>query len=230
MEFIKKQKTCDKCSYSEEVEIVLIGGKEISEGYQCDNCQQQEEKDLVESNRIAKCKIQYERVVPAKYRETDIEDKRFNRAGWEQVKQWKPESGWIGLVGVTGLSKTRMLNLLVKRLINLGYTVEWALATKIRWASQNKFDDEYKKQARENLHRWERSEILVIDDFGKNKWSPVVQEDFFDLIEYRYSRNLTTLWSANTDPKEMIESGMLLADVGEPLIGRLTECSQMYYL
>ena len=47
------------------------------------------------------------------------------------------------------------------------------------------------------------AEILVIDDFGVQKDSDWEQRTLYDLIDYRYEYNKTTIITSNTAPKEL---------------------------
>ena len=72
-----------------------------------------------------------------------------------------------------------------------------------------------------------RTPILVLDDFGKNTWTPMVEKYLFSLIDHRKTHDLPILWSANTPPKLILKTGELSLDRGAPLIGRILEASNI---
>jgi DNA replication protein DnaC len=206
----------------------VLGGVVYLETHSvCDPCCELRESTDTEKRREAAARKEFERVVPVSYRKTELSHPNFNTPLWEQLKKWKPEQGWLGLVGETGRSKTRCLSLLAKRLAWNGYKLEWCIATRFQWAAQRQWSDDEGYKAREWLRRWKRAEVLILDDLGKQKWTDSVEQEFFDMLEHRTSNELLTLWSANTHPEQMIKAKQLTRDRGAPIVGRLLDFSEI---
>lgn len=193
----------------------------------CDECIEGREAKFAKDRRDEAAKREYERVVPLSYRKTDTAHPNFNTPLWQQLCKWKPEQGWIGLVGETGRSKTRCLALLAKRLAWKGYKLEWCIATRFQWAAQRQWTDDEGSKAREWLRKWKHAEVLILDGLGKQKWTDSVEAEFFDMLEHRTSCELLTLWSANTHPEQMIKAKQLTKDRGAPIVGRLLDFSEI---
>jgi DNA replication protein DnaC len=62
---------------------------------------------------------------------------------------------------------------------------------------------------------------LILDDFGKNKFSERVEAEIFDLVEYRTSHELPLFITTNETPDTL--KARMSADRGEPLLRRLFE-------
>lgn len=221
-------KICSDCNQSYEHEIFTLYGKVYLETHSvCDSCSEAREAKDAQNRRERVARREWERVVPIGYRKTDTAHPGFNKALWGQLSKWSPEMGGFGLVGVTGRSKTRCIALLTKRLIWRGYKVEWCLATKFQKAAQRQWDNEQGFKYRERVRRWQNTEVLILDDLGKQKWTDSVEQEFYDLLEHRTSNELLTLWSANTAPEEMIKAKQLTKDRGAPIVGRLLDYSEI---
>ncbi|MFN4805705.1 MAG: DnaA ATPase domain-containing protein, partial [Akkermansiaceae bacterium] len=82
-----------------------------------------------------------------------------------------------------------------------------------------------KHNANDVLNRIRHANVLLIDDLGKQRNTPAVSSELFTLLNYRHEENLTTVWTANINPEEIV-SGMT-SDFAAPLAGRLRECSHI---
>jgi len=202
----------------------------------CEKCGQQEEH--AEQQRIIaqrKRKEAAERearleVIPPEMRRTDIARKDFNLGIWIRVEDWKPSCAkWLGIIGGAGQCKTRCLALLAVKLILAGHRLHWPTAVEF----QERVDDlrsdirAAREEAAAYFKHCKRTPILVLDDFGKNTWTPMVEKYLFSLIDHRKTHDLPILWSANTPPKLILKTGELSLDRGAPLIGRILEASNI---
>lgn len=190
--------------------------------------------------------------LPPRMAQTDRQDPRFNGKLWEKVSAWMPtdEKPWLGLIGPTGKGKTRCA---YERLVDgiLAYdqpkgfvihahaakhyderhwhvmdlpAVDFARAVRSQY-SQDKAEEKFCKKLLSRAHdvRW-----LLIDDLGKCTHTPAVAAELFSLIDHRHNLNLPTIWTANSRPEQFFAS--MPSDVGDPLRGRLIECSTIFEL
>ena len=67
-------------------------------------------------------------------------------------------------------------------------------------------------------------QLVVFDDFGKNRMSDRVEAEIFGVIERRMSHELPIIISTN-DTGQSLES-RLSPDRGAPLVRRLRECCE----
>jgi DNA replication protein DnaC len=169
-------------------------------------------------------------IIPPEIRRTDIARSDFNPGLWLRVEGWRPSSAkWLGIVGTAGQCKTRCLALLAARLILDGHRLFWTTAVEFQERSDDLRSDERgtKAEASEYFKTCKRAGILVLDDLGKNTWTPTVERNLFSVIDHRKTHDLPVLWSANTHPLDILKSGELSRDRAAPLIGRILEASRI---
>jgi DNA replication protein DnaC len=87
-----------------------------------------------------------------------------------------------------------------------------------------------KFEAAEYFRQARVTPILVLDDIGKNTWSPTVEKNLFSIIDHRKNYDLPILWTANTHPVEIGKSGQMSKDRAAPIIGRILEASEIIIL
>lgn len=68
---------------------------------------------------------------------------------------------------------------------------------------KNSFYNENQMNDVVNPPRW--AEVLIIDEFGRALRSDFDREHIFELIDYRYSRNLPCIITSNYSPEELME-------------------------
>jgi len=183
------------------------------------------------------------RLTPPRFRQTDIHHPAFNRRLWEQVKAWNPtdEIPWLGLIGETGLCKTRTGYSRLEEVVRTPKRLQYShrkmeslvCETSIEAITSSSFADavrnQYSKHAEEardckNLLDSAHSvKWLLFDDLGKFTNTPAILAALFSVIDHRHNFNRPMIWTANLDPTEFLASAP--ADIGAPLAGRLIECS-----
>jgi hypothetical protein len=227
---------CDRCerpARPEDVELVLAFPR-MRLSCLCEPCQRAE--DAEQAKRILAQRERQEAIarearldiIPPKIRRTDKTRPDFNLNLWQRVQGWQPSSGrWLGLVGNAGQCKTRCIGLLAERLIMEGHRLMWTTAVEFQERTDDTRSDsrQIRSESSEYFRECRSASILVLDDFGKNTWTPTVERNLFSLIDYRGTHDLPVLWSANTHPKEIFRSGELSKDRSAPLIGRILESS-----
>jgi DNA replication protein DnaC len=202
----------------------------------CQACGQQEEaaeRERITAQRQRKEQTEREarlEIIPPEMRRTDLARRDFNAGLWIRVENWKPSSDkWLGIIGGAGQCKTRCLAGLAAKLILAGHRLHWTTAVEF----QERVDDlrsdlrAAREEAAAYFKECKRTPILVLDDFGKNTWTPMVEKNLFSLIDHRKTHDLPVLWSANTHPVEILRTGELSRDRGAPLIGRILEASNI---
>jgi DNA replication protein DnaC len=178
--------------------------------------------------------------LPSRYSETNLGHPAFKRSTWERMMRWRPskEKPWLGLHGETGTCKTRLACLMLRDIViestwrhsdfeHRHSSFQFASHTQLAAWIRDQYEDkagEVKKQ----LAAARSCTVLLLDDLGKAKPTPAVTAQIFDLLDYRHAENMTTIWTANSTPEEIV-AGMP-ADVAAPLAGRLNECSTIIKL
>lgn len=156
-----------------------------------------------------------------------IRDKRFD--GFEAVDAWQKTfktqmqkfaenpSGWLLVCGQSGSGKTHLCFAVAGSLIERGIPVTYMPwrddVVKLK-ANVVKNHEEYQRQIDVLKH----AQVLYIDDLFKGSSTEGDLNVAFELINYRYAANLTTIISTKKNPKE-------LEKIDEDLTGRIKEKS-----
>ncbi len=83
-------------------------------------------------------------------------------------------------------------------------------------------------EAHARLERIMKVRALLLDDLGKQKFTERAEMELYNLLEYRTSHKLTTLWTANGSGSDLLAK--LSKDRGEPILRRLSEFSEVVSL
>lgn len=180
------------------------------------------EMDLRRSRLIA--------TVPAEMIETDPSHPTFNLALWNRISGWSPDTGkWLGIHGGAGRCKTRCVALLVRRLTLDGVTCAWTTACEIQRLTEvlNCGDDSDRRNSLKTLETYRHARVLVLDDIGKNTWTPTFERKLFEILDYRKTKFKSVIWTANTHPIELLRHRLLSDDRSGPIVGRIIEVSQI---
>lgn len=216
-----------------------------------------EEEQAKLAARVARFIDRVHDMIPPLFQKTDIAHPRFNGAVWHKIKSWRPtsEKPWMGLIGPTGTSKSRMAHLLAMDIARdiaerhfaesgngthreprvvfaTSYEIgDAALAqySTIQHATRRAYDERSPAQAaRGFLDRLRSADLLVFDDLGKGRLTPAVCAELFAIIDHRYASLLPTIWTANSTPSEIASS--MPQDIGPPFAGRLHDSSRIVKL
>jgi len=211
-----EQRPCDDCRTPADYEPLRLSdhGPDLLAGmrFLCDTCSEAmiaREEEEARRAVAARRQATWEKVIPEKYRGTDLKHPGFNAQVWNRLKTLDPSRQPVGLIGPAGRCKSRMLALFAKRLIASDTFVAWTNANRFQWAAQREFDDREGPEARRLLQRCAEARVLILDDLGKQRWTDTVEAAFFSLIEARSSANLITHWSMNPSPLDAIGPAQL---------------------
>lgn len=215
----------------------MIGGREMFVPRECDRCKEaRRSQERLEVERVAKSERQRKweagLIVPLAYARTEAEFPTMNRALLEGLLRWRPDGEdrkGIGLWGESGLRKTRMLALVLKKAHMEGWRCNYVLATRLSGAFQVMFGkgDEC-DQARYVIRKARECDVLLLDDMGKEQFTPHVQSQMFDLIEQRTAGGKRLLWTSNFAGQELARR--LDPDKGGPLVRRLEDFCHVYQI
>lgn len=206
-------------------------------------CKAEEIRERIEK-AVNHARSEAPEAIPRLFRKTDTAHEKFNLPAWNKINDHvlTTEKPWLGLIGETGFSKTRIAclifieeaercarskaeNIRSERatfIFTTGYRI-CELASLVQTGS---FDQ--KETARAELERITNCDLLVIDDLGKGKVNDAVSASLFALLDHRYAEVLRTIWTANSTP-EQIASAMP-TDMAAPFAGRLNDHSRIVRL
>lgn len=221
-----KQMVCRKCQKGFDSAIIMVGTLRVAEKYVCDPCLESvnnfAELDPI-SFKTKDLPFLWKNVCPPLYRDSDPSRLKINPDTISNVLTWENNPHGIGLAGESGTGKTRLMFMLVKRLLEEGIRVRATTAKQFEnWCHRmfNKDDD-----ARLRIEECHQARVLFIDDIGKEKYTERVESEFYDLVEDRTSHLLPILWTANATGEKLIQ--MMGDDRGVPIVRRLREFSEV---
>lgn len=204
------EKPCHDCGALTPYEPIMILGTDITASmpHRCKTCEDASEtirKRKEHEDKVERIKALYEATVPPEYRATDKDHPDFNRTMWDEIRRLPWTSRPIGLVGLPGRCKTRMLALAAKRVIYTGLTIGWANTFDLERATRDVNDRTHTATARTLLREWRTCRVLFLDDLGKSRWSAYLEAALFEVLEYRHAHSLVTHWSLNPQPDDADE-------------------------
>lgn len=139
--------------------------------------------------------------------EAELRANLVNPAVLDKVLSWKMGAQGLALIGRTGCGKTRSLALLLKRLISVDLVgIESSLmvyyAGELERAIMESFGNKAKSYA-ELMRRLETCGLLVIDDFGKEKFTERYEVSVFQIFEKRTANQLPIIFTTNYKGKSL---------------------------
>lgn len=234
---IKKMKqgdayNCEQCGkktpYSQEdIDIRSIGFTTLEVCESCQNDAKKQKAAAAAASWAKEAQRHYETIVDAGLRATDTNHPSFNQQLWNEVKKHNPTKGNLGIIGVTGLCKSRCVALLLKSVIyKYKHRASWCSMAGLHgfeWAVENKknWNDCSDRKAQSLLKKWQNAPFLVIDDIGKEVVTPALESALFGLLDYRINKRKPFVWTANTNPEQRLANGEFSKDRGAPIVGRL---------
>jgi DNA replication protein DnaC len=179
-----------------------------------------------------------EKTIPALYRHSDTG--KLNQKMLAGCEAWKVGSLGLGLVGKTGIGKTRCMYRMLRRLIENPKidtderhperpthscriprieAVNDAVLAKLVLAALD-FDDT--TGASRRLRDFHSTEILFLDDVGQSKISERVGAELYEMVEYRTSNLKPILFTSNFRGRQLAEK---FTDTtrGDAVVRRLAE-------
>lgn len=223
---------CQRCDGAERYEPNLVAGKEFFKPRLCGKCLAIEEKAKQETRSTAEQaarEVAWLRICPPAYQKTDPQHPMMPSRYLRGVMSWTPrkEKGMGLWSPESGLCKTRMMFLLLKRLHFEDRVSVFAVSAKrlARLYATMFADTPEGDSARGVIRRTRRADVLLIDDLAKEKLTDHAQAEFYDLVETRTSNERHILWTANTSGDELAER--LSKDRGAPIVRRLQEFTEV---
>lgn len=228
-------RTCQTCQKPFDYEPILFQGREFYVPNFCDPCitnmQAAYEGPKPEKPRPpTEAEVreqQWAKMCPEEYRFTDPLDPRLSRQVRDALTAYDPAKGrFLGLCGASGKGKTRLAFLRLQELHMAGMDVFFVSAKRLARAVQNQFrDGQEGEEAREVWRRSRESQMLLLDDLGKEKYTETVASELYDLVEWRMSWHKPMIWTANLGPRDLQER--LGEERGGPTLRRLMEFSDL---
>jgi len=218
-EDLPKATHCNHCKKPLEATAVhCIGGK----GFCNHNCL--ERAYYISSNQRVFDEV-YASTILSEYADTDLSRMAVNKDKIDHVLAWRRNPKGFILHGSTGAGKTRILTLLLKKLIKedfagVAYSMKVFWSGKLSQALANSYGN--KNGYARLMEELSSVKLLVIDDFGKEKFTEFYESSLFNIVEARTSNRLPTLWTTNFSG-DKLKQRFTDGDNAEPFLRRLRE-------
>ena len=162
---------------------------------------------------------------PITYAETD--ESRLNRHAWALATACSIKSSGLLLTGATGLGKTRIAWMLIKRLMTDGTIENFHAFDCVSFAH-----DLVEHYRAEDAESWLRglvhSPLVFFDDLGKLKLTERAEAELFGVVERRCARGMPIL--ATTNDTGATLASRMTDNRGAALIRRLREFCEVIHV
>lgn len=114
------------------------------------------------------------------------------------------ETGETGcwLHGPNGAGKTHIAAMVAIEAVRTGATVEFASLRRIHGEMNDAYAED--RPARAVMMRYARAGLLVLDDLGKETFTPAQVRVLFEIVDWRWSHRLQTVVTSNFDPNRLL--------------------------
>ena len=190
------QVNCDTCK-NKGIIYYALDDYEMSKDCKC-----QTQRKIVYQLRKSGLLHEFKTRTFANFKTTENYQKVLKDAALDFLEKGK--GNWFVALGQSGAGKTHICTAISEELIQRGYTFEYfPYARYINELTNGlrSFDQATKEDALYLLNRYKRAQVLYIDDLLK---FDVRVDVIFDLIDYRYSNDLTTIISSERSMNELL--------------------------
>ena len=114
------------------------------------------------------------------------------------------EAGETGcwLHGPNGAGKTHIAAMIAVEAVKTGASVEFASLRRIHGEMNDAYAED--RPARAVMMRYARAGLLVLDDLGKETFTPAQVRVLFEIVDWRWSHRLQTVVTSNFDPQRLL--------------------------
>ncbi len=169
------------------------------------------------------------KICPPLYQTTEPSHSSIPRPVAKQVMAWTDDKQGTGiaLCGPSGRCKTRMIFLLLEELhFQRDVRITAIGATKLGNLISRSFDDSQEGAFARDVMKYCRiSDVLFLDDLGKEKLTDRVEAEFYEIVEHRTSHYMPIFWTANAKESEL--RARMTDDRGGAFMRRLLEFSKL---
>ena len=165
------------------------------------------------------------------YKFENFEVNSNNKKVYQSLKEYseklvnsKERKGLI-LVGNNGVGKTHLACSIANELIKNGIPIIYGTLINLLAELKNSYDADNNISEIEIIKLYEKVDLLIIDDLGKEKPSEWGLEKLFTIINSRYENNLPVIITTNYNQNSLVERLSLNGeiDTANSIISRLYE-------
>ena len=142
----------------------------------------------------------------------------------EKLVNLKERKGLI-LVGNNGVGKTHLACSIANELIKNGIPIIYGTLINLLAELKNSYDSDNNISEREIIKLYEKVNLLIIDDLGKENPSEWGLEKLFTIINSRYENNLPVVITTNYNRERLRErlANNVNYEIADSIISRLYE-------
>ncbi|MFA6545000.1 MAG: ATP-binding protein [Limisphaerales bacterium] len=214
---------CTVCREPFTYTPLLFEGREVFTRHACPDCStaaaeaQRVAEQAARAAEAARLRaLEWQRVCPPLYRESD--PARLPQEPLRRVLAWTRGPRGLILFGDSGQGKTRSAYLRLRPLVDAGVRCEAIHAVAFGDEIATRFS---RFEGTAWLKRYERAEVLLFDDLGKEPATERVQTELFGLVERRTAQFRPIIVTTQLAPDELAER--YTGHVADALIRRLRE-------
>lgn len=226
-----KTKPCDRCGNSFDYRPVTLFGREmdVAPSY-CDSCDElaiTEKRRALADDATRKSfenaearRIRWNAICPPRFGTTDLNHPSMKTKSVRDALAWQYGERGLLMHGETETCKSRVLWEHCRRaFVNEGRSVEVFAATDFAFQLTKAFADNSARYPA-FIERLRATDILALDDLGKEKMTERVQSELFGLIDWRVNFCRPILITTNY-VRESLIARFLDQETAIPLVGRL---------
>jgi DNA replication protein DnaC len=232
-----ESRQCEGCGKAYEYEALTFNGTEVCVTSLCDPCAEKHNEKVEQEQRKATAINKWTQCVPDGYRDTDINhpDYQARIKTHDLCMRWvngesMGQDGrrlFLGLIGDSGLCKTRIISQMVKRMIWRGRSVFWINSSQFQWSCQHLHDDSERGKASRAIKSARNCSVLVLDDIGSLKATEIVSDNLYAILEHRTTNKLPMIWTSNETLDEMLPGNKISEKAKRRNVSRLAGYSNI---
>ncbi|MDP2779762.1 hypothetical protein [Devosia sp.] len=132
-----------------------------------------------------------------------------HEAAYNAVRDYiEQPCGWLYLYGPFGDGKTTLLMAAINGLRAAGYLAVLAVVPELLDWLRAAFEPANARSFDGDFNMVKNIPVLGLDDLGKEKPSPWVDEKLYELLNWRYRQHLPTIITANCHPKDLAQPAL----------------------
>ncbi len=206
---------------------VRLGHPDFGRAFPCECTNDEAEDDkrarlLRFSNLGPLSRLSFDNLSPRGRSPSPQHQERFGAANQAALAFAEEPAGWLVFVGPSGCGKTHIAAAIAGRCIEKGRAVLFMVVPDLLDHLRAAYQPDAESGYDELFETVRNAQVLVLDDLGVQSTTPWVEEKIFQLINHRYSAQLSTVITTNLD----------LASFGSRVQTRLSDpaLSQVHYL
>ena len=165
------------------------------------------------------------------YKFENFEVNSNNKKVYQSLKEYSEklansvERKGLILVGNNGVGKTHLACSIANELIKNGISIIYGTLINLLAELKNTYDVDNNISEMEIIKLYEKVDLLIIDDLGKEKPSEWGLEKLFTIINSRYENNLPVIITTNYDQNSLIDRLSINGEIetAKSIISRLYE-------